>query len=166
MENILKEELIFTIKELTFQISQKEKYIAALIVNNKELVLQYDEKDKCHDELLMAHNKLATHNTENEKRAAELVLSNLELINIKESQKVYINGLEKIMFMTSHKVRHPITNILGLADLLDHEATSPFELKEYLQHIKQSALKLDTVTKELTNFISTLGQKDKNKLIQ
>ena len=63
------------------------------------------------------------------------------------------------MFMTSHRVRQPITNILGLSALLDQNINSPEELKVYLDYIKQSALALDSFTKDLTSFISELGKK-------
>jgi signal transduction histidine kinase len=67
-----------------------------------------------------------------------------------------------MMFMTSHKVRQPIANILGLSYLLDNQSiNSPDELKESLDYIKESALSLDTFTKELTQFIFNLGEKGK-----
>lgn len=154
-------ELVVANNELVFQYQQKEKFIDELTISNKKLALQIVEKDKCHAELLLVHNKLSAEHHKNKKHSKDLVIANLELLNIKEHQKEYINGLEEIMFMTSHKVRHPIANILGLSYLLDHEENSAVELKEYLDHIKQSALTLDDLTKELTIFISTLGQKGK-----
>jgi signal transduction histidine kinase len=64
-----------------------------------------------------------------------------------------------MMFMTSHRVRQPITNILGLSELINLNTNSPEELKEYLDYIKQSALSLDRFTNDLTAFISELGKK-------
>ncbi|MDI1306304.1 MAG: diguanylate cyclase, partial [bacterium] len=103
-------------------------------------------------------------NEEKEERAAELIIANAELKKAEEYQKEYINGLEKMMFMTSHKVRQPVANILGLSILLEQEINSPEELKVSINYIRQSALILDTFTEELTLFIFNLGEKGKNKI--
>ena len=87
-----------------------------------------------------------------------------ELNIAEEYQKEYIIGLEKLMFMTSHKLRQPVTNILGISFLLDQSSNSKEEIKDYLEYIKQSAITLDTYTTELTFFIHTLKQKEKNCL--
>ena len=124
-----------------------------------ELAFQNEEKEKRALELIIANKELAFQNEEKKKRANEYISANKELQKAQEYQKEYIAGLEKMMFMTSHKVRQPITNILGLSELIDPNTNSPEELKEYLLYIKQSALSLDSFTKDLTAFISELGKK-------
>ncbi|MFV5695335.1 hypothetical protein ACM55G_07850 [Flavobacterium sp. LB3P122] len=96
------------------------------------------------------------------KQAAELIMANLDLKKAEEYKK-NIKGLEEMMFMTSHKVRQPVANILGLSDLLDQTINSPDEHIQLLNHIKQSDLVLDYFTKELMLFISHLEQKGKIK---
>ncbi|WP_338644889.1 diguanylate cyclase [Flavobacterium sp. KS-LB2] len=155
-------ELIIANKELAFQNLEKEKRAAELIIANKELAFQNLEKEKRAAELIIANRALLLQNQEREKQSAELIIANQELKKAEEYQIEYINGLEQIMFMTSHKVRQPIANILGLSYLLHHQSVnSPDELRESLDYIKQSALKLDAFTKELTQFIFTLGEKGK-----
>jgi signal transduction histidine kinase len=134
-----------------------------LIIANKELAFQNEEKEKRAAELIIANKELAFQNEEKEKRAAELFIANNELKKTEEYLKEYIQGLEEMMFMTSHKVRHPVTNILGLSDLLDQSINSPDELKQLIAYIKQSAQALDTFTRELTTFMSNLEKKGKNK---
>jgi hypothetical protein len=63
------------------------------------------------------------------------------------------------MFITSHKVRAPIANILGLSSLLDQYLNSPTKLKEVVTYMKQSATSLDAFTKELTAFIVSLKKR-------
>jgi hypothetical protein len=63
--------------------------------------------------------------------------------------------------MTHHKVRRPITNILGLANVLDHYLKSPATLKKMTGYMKTSALDLDVFTQELTKFIVDLEEKGK-----
>jgi light-regulated signal transduction histidine kinase (bacteriophytochrome) len=77
----------------------------------------------------------------------------------KECLKEYKSGLEKIMFMTSHKVRQPIAHILGISNLLDISITSQVDLKKSVNYLKQSAQTLDAFTKELTEFMKELKQK-------
>ncbi len=133
-----------------------------MIIANEELVFQNQEKENRAAELIIANEELAFQNQEKENRAAELIAANLELKKAEEYQIEYIKGLEEMMFMTSHKVRQPIANILGLSYLLHHQSVnSPDDLKESLDFIKQSALSLDTFTKELTQFIFNLGEKGK-----
>ena len=63
-----------------------------------------------------------------------------------------------MMFMTSHKVRQPIANIIGISNLLDDSVNSSDDLKKIADYIKQSALSLDAFTKELTQLMSDLEQ--------
>ena len=96
------------------------------------------------------------------KTSRRIDYANEELKKAKEYQQEYIRGLEEMMFMTSHKVRQSIANILGLSHLLDQSTNSPEEIKESIDYIKESALSLDIFTKELTTFIFELGEKGKN----
>jgi hypothetical protein len=47
-----------TIKELAFQMEEKEKRAAELIIANKELIFQNDEKEKRAAELIIANEEL------------------------------------------------------------------------------------------------------------
>ena len=154
-------ELIIANKELAFQNQEKEKRAAELVIANKELAFQNQEKEKRAAELIIANKELAFQNEEKEKKAEQLVKINSELNSAKEYQKAYINGLQEIMFITSHRVRQPVTNILGISNQLDQTSNSQQEVKDCIEFIKQSALTLDTFTKELTIFISNLKQKGK-----
>ncbi|MGL5112299.1 MAG: hypothetical protein ACRC6O_06645 [Flavobacterium sp.] len=68
-------------------------------------------------------------------------------------------GLEEIMFMISHKIRLPLTNILGLSNLLTINSNSIEENTELIELIKKSATDLDMFTKELALFINKLDSK-------
>ncbi|TDD93658.1 CHASE3 domain-containing protein [Flavobacterium cellulosilyticum] len=112
-------------------------------------------------ELVLANKELAFQNKEKEKRALELLSANQELSTTKNNLKRYIKGLEEMIAMTSHRVRQPIANILGLADILHQSHSSPLELKQIIIYIKESAFKLDVFTKELTDYMVNLNQKKK-----
>lgn len=70
-----------------------------------------------------------------------------------EEKKAHILSLEEMLFMTSHKVRQPIANILGLANQLEETSNSTHDTLKIINYIKESALALDIFTKELTTFI-------------
>jgi signal transduction histidine kinase len=67
--------------------------------------------------------------------------------------------MKEIMFITSHKVRAPIANILGIASVLDQYVDTPSRLRELVKYMKESAKTLDAFTKELTAFIVSVKQK-------
>ena len=58
-----------------------------------------------------------------------------------------------MLFMTSHQVRTPIVNILGLANQLEDFKASDPEVIKIVGYIKESVVSLDSYTKELTSYI-------------
>ena len=74
----------------------------------------------------------------------------------------YIKGLEKVIFMTSHRVRQPISQILGFSNLLDTANTSREELKQICGYMKRAVVALDDFTRELTDFIYNMKVKAEN----
>jgi signal transduction histidine kinase len=141
---VINEELIMIKKELAFQNQEKEDRSAELFIANTELLFQYEEK---------------------EKRAQELLMANIEIKRAKEYQKEYIEGIEMMIYITSHQVRQPIVNILGLYQLVDLSTDTKLDLKQTLDHIQTSAQSLDELTKELNTYFLDLRQKAKNRLI-
>ncbi len=65
-----------------------------------------------------------------------------------------INHLEDVLFALSHKVRKPVTNILGISNLLDEESIDEEELKKITSYMKESVSTLDKFIKEMTNLVS------------
>jgi len=156
-------ELIIANNELVLQNNEKEKRAVELIIANREIAFQKLEKNIRASELVIANKKLIFKTQEREIKTAELNIVNRDLKKAEESQKEYIRGLEEMMFMTSHKVRQPIANIIGFSDFLDQSINSPDELKKSVACIKESAHTLDVFTRELTTFIFELGQKEKDQ---
>lgn len=72
---------------------------------------------------------------------------------VEELNKHHMLGLEEMIFMTSHKVRQPVTHILGVANLLETTEHTQQELRKIAGYMKNSAKLLDDFTKELTTFI-------------
>ena len=70
-----------------------------------------------------------------------------------------INHLEDVLFALSHRVRLPITNILGISELLEEESIDQEELKKITGYMKESVNSLDTFVKEITSLISNHKQK-------
>ncbi|MDB4926391.1 hypothetical protein [Mucilaginibacter sp.] len=136
----------------------KARMAADILIAKREFVFQSAKKLE-----QQAVNILI--NTAEKKKCAEEPLNNSynENENRKEFLKQYVHGLEEMMFMTHHKVRQPVANILGMVNLIDEYANSPEELKKIVDYMKQSALDLDAFTRELTTFVANLEQRGKNK---
>lgn len=81
-----------------------------------------------------------------------------------EERDAHIKALEDMLFMISHKVRHPIANILSIASVFEEYANSPEEILKMISFIKDEAMTMDGFTRELTGFIYELDIK--NKLIR
>jgi signal transduction histidine kinase len=186
MDAINKNEMINANKKLMFQVQQNENRVAKLVIDNqkitnqndenekqiiglkdinKELMFHYQTNKKCHDELTIAHKELLSQTKENAKQGVVVLKTNEKLKKAQETQKGYIEGLESILFMTSHRIRQPIANILGLSYLLNDSKNSKEEIKVFIEFIKQSALILDVYTQELTSYTFDLKKKlyKKNK---
>jgi light-regulated signal transduction histidine kinase (bacteriophytochrome) len=144
---------------LVFQCEEKEKCAAELVIANEELVFQNGEKEKRAAELVIANKELLFQNEEKEKHAAELILANQKLEKSEAELKEYITGLKEMMFVTSHKVRKPVANILGICSQLEGASISSAELSDWVKQMKQSAVMLDAFTKELTSLMTDLGHK-------
>jgi signal transduction histidine kinase len=153
MEKKLTRKLFLADKKLASKKQENKKCAQELVIANRELALSRLDKNSRESELNIAYKKLIFKIQERQIKTAELNIANRDLRIAEEKQKEYIKGLEEVMFMTSHKVRQPIANILGLSNMLDQSISSPDELKQFVDCIKQSALTLDIFTRELTTFI-------------
>jgi signal transduction histidine kinase len=172
--------LAIAIKELAFQNGEKEKRAAELAIANVELVFQNGEKEKRAAELTIANIELVFQNGEKEKRAAELTIANIELVFLKEEkgkreeelilinealkkakeyQREYLQGLKEMMFMTSHIVRQPITQIMGISYMLEEPVNSQEDLEKIIGYMKKSVVALDDFTRGLATLIQDLQQK-------
>ncbi|RVT78388.1 PAS domain S-box protein [Flavobacterium sufflavum] len=90
------------------------------------------------------------------------ILTGYDITDIKKAEfekQQYIADLEQMMFMTSHKVRHPITQIIGISTLIEEEQ-SKTELEELLGCIKKPIADLDLFTRELTMFIHNIKNRN------
>lgn len=80
-------------------------------------------------------------------------------IRMEKERMMYTKNLEEMLFITSHKIRQPVTNIIGLAELLEYDSNLSNDASKALFFIKESAIKLDSFTHELNNFIVEKAKK-------
>jgi signal transduction histidine kinase len=154
--------LINANKQLFIQNQDKEARAAELLIAKKELLFQNIEKEKRSLELIIANKELAFQKIEKSKRATELTFVSKELEKAEKQHHDYVDGLKEIMFITSHEVRLPLANIIGISELLNQIDNTPEEINLCIDYLKQSALLLETSTKELTFYIDSLEQRSKN----
>jgi len=86
------------------------------------------------------------------------IIGILEDISVKKNTenevKNYLDKLEKFAYLTSHNLRKPVANILGLTSLMQDEQNLSSNTKDFLIELKRSAYQLDQVIKEMTEAIS------------
>ncbi|WP_017259081.1 histidine kinase [Pedobacter arcticus] len=79
----------------------------------------------------------------------EQVLVNQENLIKKRTMQLEARNtvLEEYSWITSHEIRRPLANILGLVQLADHDLNDPENLREVISLLKNSALELDEEVK-------------------
>lgn len=133
--------------------AEKEKRVTELLLANQEVASLNLENDRIEAELALTKKKLGIEKKEKRKRAQKLLVTKEDLKTAKDSESAHIETLREMMFITSHQLRRPVVQILGLAEILDTSVNSPEELNEIVDHMKESAETLNDMTKELTTFI-------------
>lgn len=71
----------------------------------------------------------------------------------------YIRQLEQLAFTTSHKIRQPVSNILGLLPMLENATATADDKHQAMEYIKQSALLLDDFTREMSKALQHFADK-------
>jgi len=77
-----------------------------------------------------------------------------ELIKSKEKLVEKNKSLEEYAFITSHNLRRPLANILGLVQLFDEMKSDDDLNKEVIEKLKISAEELDEVIKHTTKVLN------------
>ncbi len=100
-----------------------------------------------------------------EKSVAQTVVIDIsEQKRLQDEKKEYTKSLEEILFMTSHKLRKPVTNCLGLIHLVEgNRQLSQAEIVKILAHFEASILELDAFTRELTTSIFEMKEKSREE---
>lgn len=119
-----------------------------------KIKFQSSEKDKRAEELDDANIELKYQNLEKGKRAMELFHANHELQLAVEHQKQFSNTLEEMMFIISHKIRHPLSKIMAASTLLENDIHCTSELYDMINIIKKSAVILEDFTRELSIYVN------------
>ena len=73
---------------------------------------------------------------------------------LERQNEMRIKSLEEMLFQISHKMRQPVTQILGVAGLLGSSGLSKKELHDIIGLMEISAKLLDHFTKDLSEFMS------------
>ena len=83
-----------------------------------------------------------------------------ELLLVKKSE--YKETIAEIIYINSHKVRKPVTNIVKLVELMDDDNLSDQHAKQMLAHLRKSVEELEVATREMTD---TISEKEYNQEI-
>ena len=131
------------LRELAFQLEEKEKRAAELIIANKELTFQNEEKEKRAAELIIANKELVIQNAEKEERAAELIIANREL--------------ESFTYISSHDLQEPLRKIQIFTTRLiaDESQNLSDKGKEYVLRMQDAANRMQSLITDLLAYSRT-----------
>ncbi|HTJ50298.1 MAG TPA: hypothetical protein VL443_12630 [Cyclobacteriaceae bacterium] len=147
----------YSIRKRTVQDALNLKTLMAL---KTELQLSADKANKLNQELTEVNKEIQATNEELRTSEEELLASGEELKQINENlnalvehrTQTIIDQNKRIIhhaFINAHKVRSPLARILGLVNLIGHEAELNKNGQELLKHLNQSANELDDILKEV-----------------
>lgn len=125
-----------------------------VVDDNEVLLSQKKDLEKCETDLHDANKTITEHVVTKKEQSKLLKIAQKEIEKSEKIQKIYEKGLRQMMYIISHKIRQPITKIMGLSVLLEDETNNPEEIQQIVSYIKQSSELLDEFTKELTLFVS------------
>jgi signal transduction histidine kinase len=152
------------IRELAFQMEEKEKRAAELIIANEELVFQNEEKEKRAAELIIANEELVFQNEEKEKRAAELIIANEELVFQNEEKEkraaeliIANKELESFTYVSSHDLQEPLRKIQTFASRLiaDESKNLSDKGKKYVLRMQDAASRMQALITDLLAYSRT-----------
>lgn len=87
-----------------------------------------------------------------------------KLKNADYRKLVFTKGMDDMLYMLSHKVRHSIALILGLYNLTEDKTLDNDEIKSIIAYMKEPAESLDLFTRELTALMDDLKYLNKDLL--
>jgi signal transduction histidine kinase len=125
-----------------------------VVDDNEALLSQKKDLEQCETDLHDANKTITEHVVTKKEQSKLLKIAQKEIEKSEKIQKIYEKGLRQMMYIISHKIRQPITKIMGLSVLLEDETNNPEEIQQIVSYIKQSSELLDEFTKELTLFVS------------
>ncbi|MGE0567749.1 MAG: ATP-binding protein [Bacteroidia bacterium] len=86
---------------------------------------------------------------------SEIKKQDLQLKKVVKDLNNRYNEMQQFNYIISHNLRAPISNILGLVNILSNQSTDDNELKIYIEYLKNSATKIDEVIKDLNLILNT-----------
>lgn len=134
----------------------KYEFIVTTLVTSMYL-LQFDARNKLmeHERKLESEvedrtNKLATANYK-----LKILNENLDELAIARSKKIreQLDTIEKYANMNSHQLRAPLSNILGLVNLLRSNNHQAHDKEELLKNLDKEAVELDDIIKEMNEIL-------------
>ncbi|NOS57407.1 MAG: hypothetical protein HOP37_14275, partial [Cyclobacteriaceae bacterium] len=125
--------------------NQKQKFFMIIVATGSALLLVIG---LLYRKQLKDHRQLKEQKAEIEAQSDEILSINNNLENIVKDRTKELENKNKALadyaFITAHKLRSPLSTILGLVDLM-HKMNVPEEDKILIKHLDQSAKNLDVI---------------------
>jgi signal transduction histidine kinase len=130
--------------ELAFQIEEKEKRAAELIIANKELVFQNQEKENRANEYSILNEELI-------ESLDHIQNINNELIISKNKAEESDNLKSAFLANMSHEIRTPMNAIVGFSEFLLQPELTKDELDRFVHIIQASSKQLLTIISDIVD---------------
>ncbi|MEO7990094.1 MAG: ATP-binding protein [Chryseolinea sp.] len=173
--------ILFGVLVLKF-ITEKAEQNALVLINEKDLIntklsdqnvqlLRLNEESEAQNEELQQQKEALSSSREMLQEANELISQqqqrlivynthleelveekNQSLLHINEELVKHNNELRQFSYTVSHNLRGPVARLLGLSNIVNRSSDGE-EQKNILSFIKQSAIDLDSVLKDLNHII-------------
>jgi hypothetical protein len=81
-------------------------------------------------------------------------------------KRQHLKDVKEMLFITSHQVRKPVANILGIIDVINNDCgdVSAEEIKKRCRYLYASASELDKFIKQSNTFIENTGEQGKTDI--
>ncbi|HAA14364.1 MAG TPA: hypothetical protein DCE41_22835 [Cytophagales bacterium] len=131
------------------QLEAYECFIDQKDTKVKEVMLRMLRKDGEYERLQFRITVLEWDRHGKPKKYLCVVSDVKEVLALRQQIAHQMAQLDQISFKNNHELRAPVASILGLVNLLDHEGFETSYVRDIINLLKQTVIKLDSVIKEI-----------------
>lgn len=140
--NLIGEKTMVTVEDVNRLSALLDERTMALMERESDLADRMEEIEAQKEELTAAVEEVHHKNKILETALEELKERNQEL--------------DQILYRASHDLRSPITSVVGILNLLEHEPLSEIQ-KQCYEHIRDKSSQMDELLKSLSSFSKTIS---------
>ena len=127
--------------------------IETLLIKHKSTILEYRINSKGKEIWVISKTEVKLNENGEVTRVYGTIQDISERKKAEKDQEHYVKTLEGMLFDVSHKIRRPLTTLLGLMPVLNDEETSKEDMKLAYEYFYLSLKELEGYTRELNDLL-------------